>query len=213
MNAETHLSHLLSRRSVRNFSDQPIDKSLLERLIVAATTAPSPTNRQPWRYSVVTDIKIKQTLVEALKIRVKEMKEIIHRGHHSEDFGNYSDFFHEPLERAQAIIIPQYREYPDLIANFIQSGGGDVDKFNTAKSMQSELCATSASVMNLLLQAHAEGLASCWMSGPMIARDLISELLKIKSPWKMIGAVALGYPVDTESPKPRKPLTDIIQWF
>ena len=46
--------------------------------------------------------------------RADEMKAIIARGHHADDFGDYGDFFHEPLDRAAAIIVPQYREYPTI---------------------------------------------------------------------------------------------------
>ena len=187
MTGEDHLQHLLGRRSVRDFKPEPIPAIVLERLIAAATTAPSPTNRQPWRFAVVQDPSKRALLATAVQERAEEMKAIIRRGHHAGDFGNYSDFFHEPLERAAAIIIPQYRVYPDLIANLIGSGGGNPDEFNTAVAMQAELCATSAAAMALLLQAHAEGLAGCWMSGPMIARDRITAALEINAPWKMIG--------------------------
>src|SRR5262245_4919435 len=142
------------------------------------------------------------------------MKAIIRRGHHAEDFGNYGDFFHEPLASAAAIIVPQYREYPDLIANLIASGGGDASRFHTAGSMQAELCSTSAAIMALLLQAHAEGLGACWMAGPMIARDEICALLDIAEPWRMVGAVALGHPAQPEPPRqPRKSLDKVVTWF
>ena len=66
----------------------------------------------------------------------------------------------------------------------------------------------------LLLQAHAEGLGACWMAGPMIARDAIHSLLGIKSPWQMVGAIALGYPAEAPPLRPtRKPLAQIAQWF
>ena len=143
-----------------------------------------------------------------------EMKSIIRRGHHAEDFGNYGDFFHEPLQTAAVIIVPQYRAYPDLIANLIASGGGDPKEFHTAASMQAELCSTSAAVMALLLQAHAEGLGACWMAGPMIARNDICALLDISEPWRMVGAIALGYPADPPpEQKPRKPIDKVVQWF
>lgn len=213
IDSEIHLQHLLNRRSVRDYTQEPISKEVLERLIVAATSAPSPTNRQPWRYTIVQDPGVRARVAAAVKERADEIKGIIRRGHHAEDFGNYSDFFHEPLERAAAIIVPQYRVYPDLIANFIASGGGDPKAYSTADSMQAELCATSASCMALLLQAHAEGLAACWMSGPMIAREQIARELEIRDPWKMIGAIALGHSVRDEPSKPRKQLTDVIRWL
>ena len=67
--------------------------------------------------------------------------------------------------------------------------------------------------MTLLLQAHAEGLGGCWMAGPMVARDSIQSLLGISPPWRMVGAVALGFPAEEPSVKPRKPLDKVVQWF
>jgi nitroreductase len=214
MSPEETLDWLSSRRSIRVFSERPLTRETLERLLLAATSAPSSTNRQPWRFAVVTDKGLKQRLADAVRNRSEEMKAIIRRGHHAEDFGNYGDFFHEPLQTAAAVIVPQYRNYPDLIANLIASGGGDPNAYHTAASMQAELCSTSAAIMALLLQAHGEGIGACWMAGPMVARDEICGLLDISDPWNMVGAVALGYP-GTELPakRPRKPLDRVVTWF
>jgi nitroreductase len=190
-----------------------VGREVLTRLLTAATTAPSSTNRQPWRFAVVTSARLRHAIAEAVRARADEIKAIIRRGHHAEDFGSYGDFFHEPLEGAAAIIVPQYRLYPDLIADLIASGGGDPSRYHTAASMQAELCSTSAAVMALLLQAHAEGLGACWMAGPMVARDELSTLLNITEPWRMVGAIALGYPTGAVGPPPRKPLDRVVVWF
>jgi coenzyme F420-0:L-glutamate ligase/coenzyme F420-1:gamma-L-glutamate ligase len=110
-------------------------------------------------------------------------------------------------------VVPQYRDYPDLIGDFIESGGGDRDKYPTAKAMQAELCSTAAACLALLVQANAEGLGGCWMAGPMIARDLICPLLGISAPWHMVGAIALGHPASAPPTQPRKELGRVVQWF
>lgn len=207
------LEWLRTRRSVRGFRADPIGREVLERVLLAATTAPSSTNRQPWRFAVVTNQGQRRAIATAVRERAEEMKAIIRRGHHAEDFGNYGDFFHEPLESAAAIVVPQYREHPDLIANLLESGGADPKDFHTASAMQAELCSTSAACMALLLQAHAEGLGACWMAGPMVAKDRIGALLDIREPWRMVGAIALGWPAQEPQSQPRKGLDRVVSWF
>jgi nitroreductase len=213
MTSEEFLAFLRERHSVRVFSPAPVAHDVLARLVDAAITAPSSTNRQPWRFAVVTAPHLRQRLAAAVRARAEEMKAIIARSHHGEEFAGYADFFHEPLESAAAIIVPQYREYPDLIAQLIASGGGDPRVFSTAASMQAELCSTSAATMALLLQAHAEGLGACWMAGPMVAKREVEALLGIAEPWRMLGAVALGHPAGPVPPRPRKPAPQVTTWF
>jgi nitroreductase len=207
------LEWLRSRRSVRTFSAEPVAREVLVRILEAAITAPSSTNRQPWRFAVVRAAAIRQQIVDAVARKTAEMKAIIARSHHAEDFGNYGDFFHEPLAAAQVIVIPQYREYPDLIANLIASGGGDPARFSTASAMQAELVSTSTAIMTLLLQTHAEGLGACMMAGPMVARNEIQTLLGIDEPWRMVGAIAIGHPTGDAPARGRKPLDRVVQWI
>jgi nitroreductase/NAD-dependent dihydropyrimidine dehydrogenase PreA subunit len=48
---------MLSRRSCRNFSDRPVDRSLLEDLVKIGVTAPSGSNCQPWTFTILPDRK------------------------------------------------------------------------------------------------------------------------------------------------------------
>jgi nitroreductase len=210
------LAFLRSRRSERAFSPEPIDRAVLERLMAVAVTAPSASNRQPWRFVVVTEAERRRQIAAAVRARADEMKAIIARSHHAEAFGAYGDFFHEPLERAAAIVVPYYRELRDLTAELVASGGGDPAEFEIGRAMQAELAATSAAVMLLLVAAHAEGLGACWMAGPMLGRAEVSRLCGVGAPWQMLGAVALGRRVATgrNAPKPaRKPMSHVVEFI
>jgi nitroreductase len=210
------LAFLRSRRSEREFSATPIERAVLERLMAVAVTAPSASNRQPWRFVVVTSVERRRQIAAAVRTRADEMKAIIARSHHAEDFGAYGDFFHEPLERAAAIVVPYYRELRDLTTELVASGGGDPAGFEVGRAMQAELAATSAAVMLLLVAAHAEGLGACWMAGPMLARAEVSGLCGVGAPWHMLGAVALGHraPAAGAAAKPtRKPLPRVVEFI
>ncbi len=67
--SEEHYHMMNKRRSLREFSDDPIDIQIIENIIKTASTAPSGAHKQPWTFCIVQDKEIKQ------KIRVAAEKE------------------------------------------------------------------------------------------------------------------------------------------
>lgn len=63
------------RRTVRDFSDQPVPQEVLENVILAAGTAPSGANMQPWHFVVVQDSAVKKRIREAAEIEERELYE------------------------------------------------------------------------------------------------------------------------------------------
>lgn len=53
------------RRSVRFFSEQPVDKKIIEHLILTAGTAPSGAHKQPWTFCAVSNPNLKTAIREA----------------------------------------------------------------------------------------------------------------------------------------------------
>ena len=53
------------RRSLRMFSDKPVPRSVIENLILTASTAPSGAHKQPWHFSIVQDPPVKKQIREA----------------------------------------------------------------------------------------------------------------------------------------------------
>lgn len=58
-------AEIRQRRTVRDFSDRPVPREIIENCLQAAGTAPSGANRQPWHFVVVSDPKIKKQIREA----------------------------------------------------------------------------------------------------------------------------------------------------
>src|SRR3989338_43587 len=58
------LTAIYRRRSIRDFQDKPVPRELLEKLVDAATQAPSAENEQPWHFTVVEDRVIKKQIGE-----------------------------------------------------------------------------------------------------------------------------------------------------
>jgi iodotyrosine deiodinase len=63
--ADTFLAWADSRRTVRDISDRPIPKSVIDSLIMAASTAPSGAHKQPWTFCAVSNADIKKKIRKA----------------------------------------------------------------------------------------------------------------------------------------------------
>ena len=60
------------RRSIRRYRPSPIGRAVIERLLFAATQAPSAHNRQPWRFAVLEERADKDTLATAMGRRLRQ---------------------------------------------------------------------------------------------------------------------------------------------
>lgn len=63
--ARAFLQTARRRRTVRDFSDRPVPRSVLEACLLAAGSAPSGANQQPWHFAVVSDPDVKRRIREA----------------------------------------------------------------------------------------------------------------------------------------------------
>lgn len=69
------LERLAQRRSVREFSADPVPRELIEIAISAANTAPSGANRQPWHFAAVSDPEVKAEIRRGAEAEEKEFYE------------------------------------------------------------------------------------------------------------------------------------------
>jgi len=63
---------MATRRTVRHFSDAPVDRHVIEQCLLAAGSAPSGANLRPWHFAVVTDTAIKRRIREAAEAEERE---------------------------------------------------------------------------------------------------------------------------------------------
>ena len=60
--ADAYYQHLDSRRTIRDFSDKPVPKSVIDALILTASTAPSGAHKQPWTFCAIQDPSVKTAI-------------------------------------------------------------------------------------------------------------------------------------------------------
>ncbi len=68
-----------------------------------------------------------------------------------------------------------------------------------------------AAVQNLLLAALDIGYGTCWLSGPVVAREEIEACLDIQTPWRLAAMVAVGKPFGNATQREKKPIEEIFE--
>ncbi len=102
------------RRSVRDFSNKPIPKEVIEHLLMAASSAPSGAHKQPWTFCVVSSASIKKQIREAAE---KEEYESYH-GRMGEEWMNdlkaLATDWHKPFLEVAPYLIVVFKKAYDL---------------------------------------------------------------------------------------------------
>ena len=70
--ADEFYAEIRRRRTVRDFSDRPVPRAVIEQSLRAAGTAPNGANLQPWHFVAVSDPSIKQRIREAAEAEERE---------------------------------------------------------------------------------------------------------------------------------------------
>lgn len=189
------------RRTVREFSDEPVPRSIIENCIKAAGTAPNGANMQPWHFVVVQDSAVKKQIRSAAEAEEKEFYE----NRASEEWLKAL----EPLGTNSDK--PFLEEAPYLIAIFSESYGvtPNGDKLQHYYVKESVGIATGM----LITALHHTGLASLTHTpSPMGFLNDILDRPKNERPFLLL---VVGYPKeDATVPNiNKKPLDEIATFI
>ncbi len=197
---DTHTT-VLNRRSVRKYLKDEVSPELIKKIMTAAVWAPSSSNRQPWRFYVATGAKqteLIQAMIEAtgpdapsIEAYDEMVERIVEEGLKRLEKGTSAEIVLEEMgeEARQFVRFGSIRFYQAPVVIIVA----------TPKQMSGSHQSIGAAVQNILLAAHAEGLATCWVGMPLMYRDKIMEVLDIPEDEVLVSCVCLGYP-DKESP-------------
>ena len=200
-----------ARRSVRRFERDPVPRDVITSLLEAAITAPSASNKQPWRFLVVED----RMRIERMAAAVRDATALVssHIPEASQpSFRAYGDYFTR-FEDAPAVIVPIHRAM-SVLSNLVDDALDDRTRV-TIRHMeeQSGLVGTSLAVMNLLLMAHALGLGASGMTGPLVAEPALRSILEIPEGWGIVALVPIGWPAEEPAVTDRKPVDKVVRWL
>jgi len=200
--SEQFLSLLRSRRSIRRFLDRPVPRAILDRLIEAATWAPSASNRQDWQFTVVESGDLKKRMAEAVSPRWLEVLGETDAASIASEVQSYTEAF-DWFHRAPAVIVISAKQPEAFLDHLFGDDAAVVAGSSTSAAMAGQ---------NLMLAAHAEGLGSCCLTGPLAAELELKELLGLGRRRQIVCLIALGYPDESPDPPARKPVDQIVRY-
>lgn len=188
-----------TRRTVRAFLPDPPPRAAIEQILTAASWAPSPHGRQPWRFVVVESAERKAALAEAMGAAWQ--RHLALDGHDPETIAQRLQRSRERVLNAPVIIIPclyltDLDVYPDP----------ERQAAETTMAIQSLGCA----VQNMLLAAFALGLAAGWMCAPLFAPAAVRAALELADDLHPQALIPIGYLAQEPKRRPCRPLTELV---
>jgi iodotyrosine deiodinase len=192
-------AHLARRRTVRQFSDRPVSRSVIEACLEAASTAPSGAHLQPWHFVVVSDPGLKRRIREAAERAEREF---------------YATAPDEWLEALAPLGTDAHKPYletaPYLIAVFAQRYGLTPEGARRTHYYVMESVGIATGL--LLAALHHAGLASLTHTpNPM---GFLSEVLERPANERPVMLVVTGYPAaDAVVPRLRRKPLEAVATF
>ena len=189
----------LLRRSVRQFSDEPVPPRLIEAAVAEALTAPAPHHTRPVRFVWLQTPATRMRLLD--RMRDKWRSDL------SGD-GKPSDAVDRRVARGQIL----YDAPEVVIPMLVPDGAHDYpDAARTDAEHTMFTVAVGAAVQALLVALAVRGVGSCWIGSTIFAADLVRDELGLPDDWEPLGAIAIGYPEQPPTePRDPVPVTDLL---
>lgn len=171
-----------SRRSVRKYTDQPIEQETLKKIVEATAFAPSWKNTQIVRYTIVSD----RALISAIANEAVL------------DFA----FNTKTMERSALLAV---QTVVTGISGYEKDGS-----FSTAKGNGWEMYDAGISAQTFCLAAHNYGVGTVIMG--VVDGPKIKELLALPDQEEVTTIIAMGYPLAANEAPPRKKVEELLRF-
>ncbi|MCZ7609757.1 MAG: nitroreductase family protein [Ignavibacterium sp.] len=197
------------RSSIRMFTDENIPVEDIKEVIRRAGLAPSINNSQPWKFIAITNKDIIDKMGKIVQEKVLDY--FPHENKEEKMFAQakvlrFSTFFMD----APVLIAVEMSQYKTVVEELLKGRElslEDVDRLRNYPNIQS----IGAAVENLILSAFDLGYGACWLSGLLIARDELEQILGIKNPNTLAACVAIGKPREVNKQREKKNFDEIFK--
>jgi nitroreductase len=196
------LAAMRRRRTVREFSPEPVARDLIDAAIEAAMTAPSGANRQPWKFVVVEDPEVKRSIREAAEAEEREFYEKRATAEWLDDLAPLGTDWHKPFLTVAPYLIVVFR----LDYEPVRLADGTERRHKNYYVQES----VGIAVGILLAALHLAGLATLTHTpSPM---GFLARILRRPRHERSFLLIPVGYPApDTRVPDLKKKSLDEVR--
>ncbi len=202
MDFESYLEFVMSRRSIRKYTNEKISHMQIEHMIEAACWAPSSHNRQGWKFIVFEDHSQIQKLAEETRQFVKKALANTNRlmASQADELIHYSGAF----DQAPVVMLVMHKKSPAMGKSMLSTA--------TSELASGEAISAAMACQNLVLAAHAAGLGTCVMTAPLLAGTVWNSLEDLPLGYELTCLITVGYPSEVPSAPKRKKLKHVMEY-
>jgi nitroreductase len=194
---------LLSTRAIRRYTDEPIPDEALRDILFAASRAPSGSNRQPFRFIVLTDGPVAREAKRLIGVGAREFWSAKRKADgYDTGSGTDADSPKARMARTMQHYVDTYETVPVLILACYRR--------YRPTTHPSDGASVYPACQNLLLAARALGYGGV-MTGWQYAVDAkLRSLLHIPDDVELMATITLGRPQGRHGPVRRRPLSELV---
>ncbi|MFZ1279610.1 MAG: nitroreductase family protein [Ignavibacteriaceae bacterium] len=197
------------RASIRMFTDEKVPINDIKEMIRRAGLAPSINNSQPWKFITIINEEIIEQMGKIVQQKVLEYfphENIKEKMMAQAKVLRFSSFFMD----APVIVAVEMSPYKTVIEELLKGRELSLENVNRLRNFPN-IQSIGAAVENLILSAFDLSYGACWLSGLLIARNELEELLGITSPNTLAACVAIGEPREIIPQRDKKSFDEIFE--